>query len=228
LGNAVAAAKVPAPAQPFMAKAVVGRAGPCGAKKAMSDIYAHAAAIVLMFAVVPVWIAAGLADYFCHRHSRIAFTSGAGESVLHLVQLSLVGIPVILSLFLEINAGLLALWIICLLLHHAVAFWDVRFANRTRTVGPIEQMVHSFLELTPMMAFALLAVLFWPQLLALLGAGSEKAQWVFAAKRRALPAGYVVAVLAAALLFDALPYLEELLRSLRIRRLEQFGAAAGG
>ena len=193
----------------------------------MSDIHAHAAAIVLMFGVVPIWIAAGLADYLCHRHSRIAFTSGPGESALHLLQLALVGLPVVMTLFLEVNAGLLALWIACLLLHHAVAYWDVRFANSTRTVGPVEQMVHSFLELTPLMAFALLAILFWPQMQALAGAGGEKAQWVFALKRQMLPPAYVAAVLAAAMLLDAVPYLEELLRGLRVRRLERFTASAG-
>jgi len=193
----------------------------------MPNIVAHAAAVILMFVVVPVWIGAGLADYFCHRYSRLAFTSGPAESVLHLVQLGLVGIPVVLSLFLEVNAGLIALWIVCLLLHHAAAYWDLCFANRTRTVGPLEQMVHSFLELTPMIAFLLLVVLFWPQALALAGLGGEKAQWVFALKQRMLPAGYVTAVLAAALLFDALPYLEELLRALRVRRMERFAAAAG-
>jgi len=193
----------------------------------MPNVVAHAAAVILMFVVVPVWIGAGLADYFCHRYFRLAFTSGPGESVLHLVQLGLVGIPVVLSLFLEVNAGLFALWIVCLLLHHAAAYWDLRFANRTRTVGPLEQMVHSFLELTPMIAFLLLVVLFWPQALALAGLGGEKAQWVFALKQRMLPAGYVTAVLAAALLFDALPYLEELLRALRVRRMERFAAAAG-
>ena len=61
----------------------------------MPNIVAHAAAVILMFVVVPVWIGAGLADYFCHRYSRLAFTSGPGESVLHLVQLGLVGIPVV-------------------------------------------------------------------------------------------------------------------------------------
>src|SRR4051812_38399073 len=88
----------------------------------MIDACAHAASSILMFAVLPLWILAGLADVFCHGFSRIEETSGWRESVLHLLQLTVIGLPVALTLFLEVNASLFAIWILCLVIHHGVAY----------------------------------------------------------------------------------------------------------
>jgi hypothetical protein len=179
----------------------------------------HAAATLLMFVILPVWIAAGLADYFCHRASRIAETSGTRESLLHLSQFFLIGLPVALALFLRANAGLFLLMAICILMHHAVAFVDVRYANSTRKVAPLEQMIHSFLEVIPITAFLLLAVLHWPQVQALFGMGGEPARLV--PELRPLPGAYVVSILGSAFVFNLVPYLEELWRCLRFdRRVE--------
>jgi hypothetical protein len=41
--------------------------------------------------------------------------------------------------------------IICLILHEATAIWDVHYAYEKRIVTPIEQHVHSFLEMPPLM-----------------------------------------------------------------------------
>ena len=184
----------------------------------MSDTTALAAALILMFAVLPIWVAAGLADYLCHRASSIETTSGPKESALHLLQLSLVGFPVLLALFLEIDAALLALMIVCLLLHHAVAYFDIRYANTTRDVTPFEQMVHSFLELMPLTAFALLCVLHWNQAASLFGFGPSQADFSLEPKSQPLPLAYVAGLLAATFLLNALPYAEEMTRTLRARR----------
>jgi hypothetical protein len=32
--------------------------------------------LLLMYVVLPLWLAAGFADYLCHRAARIAETSG--------------------------------------------------------------------------------------------------------------------------------------------------------
>ena len=61
------------------------------------------------------------------------------------------------ALFLAVKAGLLLAFILFILLHHAVAFADVRYANHMRVVTPVEQMVHSFLEILPITAFLLIA-----------------------------------------------------------------------
>jgi hypothetical protein len=45
-----------------------------------------AAQTVLMYFVLPVWLAAGFADYLCHRAASIETRSGWRETLLHLLQ----------------------------------------------------------------------------------------------------------------------------------------------
>ena len=58
---------------------------------------------ILMYFILPLWLAAGFADYLCHRASGIEHT-GPKESVLHLLQFMEMAVPVLAALFLEINA----------------------------------------------------------------------------------------------------------------------------
>jgi hypothetical protein len=83
---------------------------------------------VLMYFVLPVWLAAGFADYLCHRAASIETTSGWRESLLHLLQFGEMAIPTLAAIFLEINALVIATMIICLIVHHATAIWDVSYA----------------------------------------------------------------------------------------------------
>ena len=171
--------------------------------------------ILLGFLVFPLWIGAGFADYLCHRAARISQTSGTPESVLHLVQFALVGLPATLGLFLKANAGFFALAAMCILLHHGIAYVDVRYADASRKVLPREQMVHSFLEILPITAYLLLAAAEWGQMLALLGLGEETA--VFGPQPRVISLPYAAFILTAALMFNLLPYLEEFFRCFRAR-----------
>ena len=183
----------------------------------MNSFASSAALVLLVLVILPLWIGAGLADYLCHRATHIEKTSGALESVLHLVQFALVGVPITLALFLEVNAGYFLLAIIFLILHHAVAVVDLVFANPRRHIAPREQMIHSVLEIFPITALMLLGVLHWPQLLALFGAGAEPA--VFAPHLRLFPVSLVAPILGAAFVLNLVPYIEELCRCLaRARR----------
>ena len=182
----------------------------------MLDATREGAIFLLLYGIIPVWIAAGFADYCCHRAARIEKTSGTSESALHLVQFGLIGVPILLGLFLRINAGLLLFFMLCILLHHAVAYFDIRRAADTRAVAPPEQMVHSFLEIAPLAALALIAALHWPQTLALFASGAEPAR--FAPEFAPLPAPYIALVLGAAGLFNLVPYLEEFVRCVRHAR----------
>lgn len=179
----------------------------------MMSVAASGAAALLAFVVLPLWIAAGLADYFCHRATSIETTSGVPESLFHLAQFGLVGIPVTAALFLDINAGYFALALVFLILHHAVAAADLVYADSRRRIAPREQMIHSFLEIMPITAFILLGVLHWPQLLALFGRGAEPA--IFAPTIRLLPTAFIFTTLASAFLFNLVPYAEELWRCFR-------------
>ncbi len=171
----------------------------------------------LTYLVVPVWLLAGLADYFCHRASHIERTSGVAESLLHLLQFGEVGVPLLAALFLEINAAVLLIMLVGLVLHQATAMWDVRYANATRRVTPIEQHVHGVLEMAPAVATAVVAILHWPQFVALLGIGD--ADFALQLKHSPLPGWYLGAVMLGVTLCGALPYGEELLRTLRTRQI---------
>lgn len=167
------------------------------------------------FVVLPLWIAAGFADYLCHRASQIQDNSGAPESALHLLQYALVGLPVTFALFSRPNAGFFVLAVFCIILHHAVAYIDVRYAASTREVAPVEQMIHSFLELLPITAFLLLGMVEWTRFQALFFA-SEVGR--FSWEPRVISASFNVIVLGAACLFNLIPYVEELMRCLRAPR----------
>jgi hypothetical protein len=84
---------------------------------------------LLMYFVLPLWLAAGFADYLCHRAAHIERTSGWKESLLHLLQFGEMALPILAALFLEINAGVILLMIVCLILHEATAYWDRRQLN---------------------------------------------------------------------------------------------------
>lgn len=174
-----------------------------------------AAQAVLMYFVLPVWLAAGFADYLCHRATAIEATSGWKESLLHLLQLGEMALPTLAAIFLEINALVIAIMIVSLIAHEATAIWDVRYAYGKREVRPVEQHVHSFLEMLPLMGLLIVVIVNWPQFLSLFGLGTETAEFALRLKQPPLPWLYATAMLSLVLLFEVLPYLEELIRALR-------------
>jgi hypothetical protein len=173
---------------------------------------------VLMYFVLPLWLAAGFADYLCHRAAHIERTSGAKESLLHLLQFGEMAVAVLAAMFLEINALVLLVMLACFLLHEVTALWDVHYAVETREVTPVEQHVHSFLEMMPLMGLALIAAWNWEQFIALFGLGNENARFDVTIRQGPPSWAYVTVVLTLVLLFEVLPYLEELVRGLRANR----------
>ncbi|TGS19202.1 diguanylate cyclase [Mesorhizobium sp. M2E.F.Ca.ET.209.01.1.1] len=171
--------------------------------------------LILMYFVLPVWLIAGFADWLCHRATHIESTTGAKESLIHLLMFAEVGIPLLAAMFLEVNALVIAVMIVTFFVHEATAMWDVRYATTARTVSPIEQHVHSFLEMIPLMGLVSVVSLHWGQFLALFGAGTERARFDLAWKQEQLPVAYVAIVMIVIALFELLPYVEEFLRGLR-------------
>ncbi|RWL50272.1 MAG: diguanylate cyclase [Mesorhizobium sp.] len=171
--------------------------------------------LILMYFVLPVWLIAGFADWLCHRATHIESTTGAKESLIHLLMFAEVGIPLLAAMFLEVNALVIAVMIVAFFVHEATAMWDVRYATTARTVGPIEQHVHSFLEMIPLMGLVIVVALHWGQFLALFGAGSETARFDLTWKHQQLPVAYVAVVMIVIVLFELLPYVEEFFRGLR-------------
>jgi hypothetical protein len=171
---------------------------------------------LLMYFVLPVWLVAGFADYLCHRASNIERTSGWKESLLHLLQFFEIALPILAALFFEITSAVILLMIVCLVLHQATAMWDVHYANKTRVVMPIEQHIHSVLEMMPLTCLLLVIALHWQAFIALFG--FSPASFAIVPKVEPLPWMYIVSVLGLTLMFEVLPYLEELSRGLRHRR----------
>jgi hypothetical protein len=91
---------------------------------------------ILEYFIVPLWLAAGIADWLCHRVSHIERNAGAKESIQHLVMLGEIGIPLCAALFLQINALIIALMIGAYLVHQLTALWDLRYAITPRFTGP--------------------------------------------------------------------------------------------
>lgn len=178
----------------------------------------EAAVSVLLYFILPLWLAAGFADYLCHRAANIETTSGYKESLLHLLMFLEVGVPLLAAIFFEINALVIAIMIIGFIAHQLTALWDTSFADNKRRVTPVEQQIHSFLELLPLAGMLIVIILHWPQFLSLWGLGNETARFRVVMKPDPLPWGYVTAFLAGVLIFEVLPYLEELIRGVRSRK----------
>ncbi len=180
---------------------------------------------VLMYFVMPLWLIAGFADYLCHRARRIEFSSGVKESAIHLLLFAEMGVPMLAALFLDVNAAVLTIMGAALLAHEATTLWDLAYAQRTRGIGWVEQHVHGFLEMIPLLGLSLMVVLHWEQAFAIVGAGPQAADWTLRLKYEPLPVAYVAIALGAALVIDILPFLEELWRGIRARRRRRLAVA---
>jgi hypothetical protein len=201
--------------RPFKRKASLRRAARDMRRAAGVD---QASQRILLGAVMPMWVIAGLADWYCHRKTDIEHTAGLQESVSHAAMMTQSGIPTTLALFYEVNAGVLATTYAALAAHQATAFYDVRYANEsTREISDWEQHVHGMLEQVPVMATAFLTAIHWDQARALAGRGNEKPRWKLEPKRYPLPHKVKAGVLGSVAAFVALPYAEELYRCWKAR-----------
>ncbi|GAC15943.1 hypothetical protein [Aliiglaciecola lipolytica] len=172
---------------------------------------------ILMYFVVPIWLLAGIVDWFCHRRSNIAQTSGAKESLIHLLMFAEVGIPLILILICEVNSLIIAISIIMFLLHELTAMWDVSYAVTKRRVGPVEQHVHSFLEMIPLLALVLIIARHWPHFTSLFTPSGFPPDFTLRLKEAPLPTTYLSIVLFIAVVLEFAPYVEEFIRGMKAR-----------
>ena len=176
-----------------------------------------AAELLLMWAVIPLWILAGLADWWCHRRTAIEGTSGLSENAFHWVLLTEGGIALLAVALLEMNAAVLMLVFAAFLAHEATTFVELHYTVPRRVVGPFEQMVHSFMEILPLLVLALLAVMQWEQVLALFDAGGAP-DFTLRPKERPWPPAYLAGMAVAVLALNVVPMAEEGLRCWRAAR----------
>jgi hypothetical protein len=161
---------------------------------------------------MPIWLIAGFADYLLHRRSKIETTSGTHESLIHLLMMTETGIPILMGLLLEINSSVILLSMLSLIMHELTSYWDLHYTVERRKVIPLEQMVHSFLEMLPFTAFSFITCLHWDQFLAVFKKPAKLSDFSLKLKEPPLPALYITGLLSAVALLVALPYLEELVR----------------
>jgi hypothetical protein len=83
------------------------------------------------------------------------------------------------------------------------------YSTLLRDVGPFEQMVHSFLEILPLLSLALLMAV---------AASEGPVDWSLRPKEQPLPVNYVVAGLLLVGIFNAVPLLQETYSCIRARR----------
>jgi hypothetical protein len=172
----------------------------------------------LMYFLVPLWLAAGVADWVCHRVGRIENTSGWKESIFHLAMLAEMGIPAVAALLFEINALVFLVAFAALALHEVTALWDVSYAQSLRRISPFEQHVHSFLELIPLFALSCMIFLHGEQFLALWGLGTVERDLTLRFKAEPLPVAYTISAMGGVVVLQLVPYLEELWRGIRAAR----------
>ena len=114
---------------------------------------------LLVYVFYPLWLLAGAVDYLLHRASDIEFTSGAVESWLHLAQFAALSVALLLVSCLRITAASLLLVLLVVLIHSLLAYIDVSYTLGRRHISALEQLVHGYLDLIPLFAVAVLAVL---------------------------------------------------------------------
>ena len=170
-----------------------------------------AALWILMMLVYPLWVAAGFADWCCHRATDIARTSGLKESLMHWLMFAEIGVGMLAVVLLDTNGALLLIVALVFVVHEATVYWDLDYTTVLRDVAPFEQMVHSFLELLPLVSLALLAV----------AAGPQWDELALRTRAQAWPAGYLATAFGLALVFNVLPLLQELWSCWRVRALRR-------
>jgi hypothetical protein len=119
---------------------------------------------LLLWGIYPVWLLAGAADYLCHRRTDIERTSGTVESWLHLAQFGCLALALACALLLKFSVAVFVLMVALVLTHSVLSYMDVRYTDGRRRILPIEQTIHGFMDVLPLVAVALLGVQHWPEI----------------------------------------------------------------
>jgi hypothetical protein len=120
----------------------------------------------VIWVLYPTWLLAGAGDYFAHRQTEIARTSGATESWMHLAQLACIAAAFCSAVLFEISLVIWTWMLVAVLLHSYLAYIDVSYTEGRRFISPFEQHVHGYLDVIPLVAVALLGIVYWPQIAA--------------------------------------------------------------
>lgn len=153
------------------------------------------------------WLAAGFLDFAQHRRTDLPHTSGLRESSMHALQLGLLGGGVLAWLAFAPGPGLLAVLAALVVAHAVAGYVDTRTAFGRRTITPLEQHLHSVLDMAPWIALGAIVLV--------QGGADRAAGW--ALRREPAPAPLWLALLLPPLALCVLPWLHEFRAALRAR-----------
>ncbi len=160
--------------------------------------------------VYALWLAAGWLDFHFHRRTDLPHTSAMRESLLHGVQLLLIGSGVLAWLLLQNTLSLVTILALLVLAHAIAGYFDTVSADGRRRISPAEQHVHSVLDAAP---WVLLGWVGW----------QVHPRWSLEVKPAAPGVWWLV--LLPALGVVVLPWLWALLQCLRARRQRRQASA---
>ncbi len=174
---------------------------------------ADTAQLILMYGVFPVWVAAGFFDWACHRRTAIATHGGLPENLFHWLLFAEIGVGLLAVAFLEINGAVLLVVAAVFLVHEFTVWLELRYAAPRRNIQPVEQMVHSFMELLPLVSLALLLAI----------AGGRATDFSLQLKAQPWSPAYLLGALALSAVFNVLPLAQETRACLKARTLPSPG-----
>jgi len=123
------------------------------------------------------------------------------------------GTALLAAALLQPDAAVLLIVFAAFLAHELTTYIELRYTAHRRQIRPIEQMVHSYMELLPLLLLVLLAVMDWNQVLALFDQATPDLSMRL--KDQPWPPEYLLGAGLAALLLNVLPLAEETWRCLR-------------
>lgn len=163
---------------------------------------------LLVWGIYPLWLLAGAGDYLCHRQTDIEHTSGSEESWFHIAQfLALLGAFAAVVL-LQMNAVVFGGVVLLVLAHSVIAHLDVAHTDGRRYISPLEQQIHGFMEVLPLVAVAIVGVLHWQEI------GELSTPLLSLSPSLGIDS---IGLLASFILLAGAPILEEMMRSRRHR-----------
>jgi hypothetical protein len=174
---------------------------------------------IILWGLLPAWVAAGTLDWLCHRRANIAVHCGPWESVLHLLLLAEAGTALLIGLLLELNEPALTLISILFVVHEGTAYIDTRYAHARRDISPLEQKVHDYMTAIPVTVLVLVGLLYADVLAAMIADPARIYSQPLLWKRNPLPLEQVLAILGLVTAANLIPYAEELVRGWRARSL---------
>ncbi len=165
----------------------------------------------LAWVLYPLWLIGGAVDYLCHRRTDIQHTSGIQESWYHVAQFITIALVFVGAVLLQITLPVVIVLMVLVLAHTVLSFIDVSYTLGRRHISTTEQHAHGLLNVIPLIAVGVLAILNWQTLLA------PSTDSVVRLRDEPLSATHVAMLLGSFSVLAGGPVLEEWLRTYRAR-----------